>query len=206
MTQTNSGAFMPRIMLTGPHAIGKSATATNLANLMGGYFFVPSFAGAVAKKMNFDLNKPYTPEQLIAYQRGVLDAFLMSYEATAEMNTVYDRSPLDFLAYMALAFINNPEYNSLIEDFEDYEAACLNAVNKFCDYLILPEADLAEAYEHKHNRPKFDATAAKQRLEYTDTVKSYFTLLDGVKRVITVPFQYQYEDRVNYILKEIANG
>lgn len=186
---------MTRVMFTGPHGIGKSQTCMKLNKARPHYLYIPSFAGPVAKRMGFDLNKPHTPDQLIEYQERVLEVFLESYKMTASVDTIYDRSPIDLAAYMAMG-LPHWRYSERVADFAK---RCILATREYCDILIYPEADLTEQMEDKYNRPKaYDREAFDHRIDY------YVSQLHSNKvKVIDVPKEYQYDERVNYILKRI---
>jgi hypothetical protein len=191
-------------MFTGPHGIGKSTTAKGLYRcLPGDYLFIPSFAGAVAKRYNFDLNKPFNMEALLDYQWMVLETFKMSYEITAAMNTIYDRSPIDFAVYATLALEGKPTYAAHLNQ---YWNACKAATLDYCDILIIPEADLTAGYENKGNRPEFNEAQIEVRKHYTKLVDDMVPLVEEKVRIVRIPIEHQNQDRVTFLLKELKEN
>jgi hypothetical protein len=186
---------MTRIMFTGPHGIGKSASAIKLNRILPDYLYIPSFGGTVAKRMGFDLNKPHTTEQLIAYQERTLEVFIESFKATSLVDTIYDRSPNDIAAYMKTGLAG--KYPSILAAFEQ---RCLAATRKYCTFLVYPEADLTEPMQNKHNRPTGDKYA---RTEFDKIIDYYVQRVADDINVIDVPSQYQYDDRVRYIYDRV---
>ena len=183
---------MTRVMFTGVHGIGKSATAIKLNKLLPSYLYIPSFGGPVAKRMGFDLNQPHTSEQLLAYQERVLDTFIESYKATAFVDTIYDRSPNDIAAYTHFGLgEDNPRLSSFV-------SKCLHATTKYCDVLVYPEADLTTPMEAKYNRPSSIDRQAFDRLldQYASRVQTKVTIID-------VPKEHQYDDRVNFVRQKL---
>lgn len=192
---------MNRIMFTGPHAIGKTTTAKKLAEKLGGnHLFIPSFVGAVATKCGFDLNKPHTVNQLFSFQNRVFDTYEMSYEATSQVATVYDRSPVDFIAYMTLALRDKPEYATALKAYVD---RCLDLTNKYCTMLVIPRADVSETYEAKHNRPDFTEEQVRVRSDYYDIIDYYLDRVHKKIHVVDIPVEYQFDKRLNFILEYI---
>lgn len=180
---------MPRIMLTGTHATGKSQTAMKVAEALG-YKYIPSFAGPVAKDMGFDLNRPHTPQQLLLYQHAVLRAFRNSFNETTGENVIYDRSPNDLATYTYFGIKGHEEYEV---EMRRFIRDCLDVTEQYCHLLIYPEAELEVEMEGKFNRP-----ANYDRLEFDKAIKFYFNYTN-VPRLL-VPIEYQYEKRVQYIL------
>lgn len=190
---------MPKtIMITGPHAIGKTTTAESLAKLHPKLLFIPSFAGGIAKEMNYDLNKNPSIAETLAYQNRVLTAFEMSYDITLDENTIYDRSPLDFAAYTVLQLVRKANKEELIE-LHNYIERCITATMGFCDYLVIPEADLTVPYENKGNRPEFSEEQIEYRKKYSNLINMYANRVKDYPTIIRVPVGYQYEDRVKFI-------
>lgn len=186
-------------MFSGPHGIGKSVTAKKVAEATK-TMFVTSVAGVVAKHMNFDLNKPYDPMDAARYQYEVLRVLRYIYEATEHGDTVFDRSPLDSAVYLTMAFREDPEYDDIVKE---YTEKCITLTNEHCHVLVIPEADLTQEYEDKHNRPTYSSAQASYRQDYADLLDYY---AEQVKcQVIRVPVDKQYENRFNYIMKELAN-
>jgi hypothetical protein len=183
-------------MMCGVHGIGKSATAIKLNKHLPDYLYIPSFAGPVAKRMGFDLNQPHTADKLMQYQERLLEVFIESYKATTYVPTIYDRSPIDLAAYMTYAQNN---HNLPLVAVNKFTRRCVEATQEYCDILVYPEADLSEAMEAKSNRP-----SAYDRTEFDRIIDSFVMLIPNDKpKVIDVPVQYQYQDRVNYILEQI---
>lgn len=192
------------LMIAGTHAIGKSTTAKKLAEKYPNLFFIPSFAGRVAKDMGYDLNKSPSPKEILAYQRKLLVTFQMSYEATFEMDTLYDRSPLDFAVYTCLALRDVP---GLEAELEDYIGECIQTTKAYCTHLIIPEADLTAKYESKDNRPDFSEEQVTYREDYMALLFEYAKEVQHFATIIQVPADKQYQDRVDYvaaILEEIV--
>lgn len=188
---------MKRVMFTGAHGIGKSASAMKLNRLLPDYLYIPSFAGTVAKRMGYDLNRSPSAAQTIAYQERVLEVFVESFKATALMDTIYDRSPNDIAAYFRTALQDTGQHESHIVDFEH---RCLAATRRYCDILVYPEADLTEVMANKHNRP----TGAKyERQGFDKLLDSYVQRVASAVKVIDVPKEYQYDARVQYIKERL---
>lgn len=189
-------------MLSAPHATGKSTTAKALVDKWPTEmkpFYVSSHAGIVAKRMSFDLNKEYTPDQVCAYQDEVLNSAIFLYKCTGETLSVFDRSPLDFLAYSILALKDKSKDDWLVE----YQEKCLAATVKYCGVLFIPECDLTQPYEEKENRPKFDESQIAYRTNYLNLIVFYATTIIEKVPVIVIPTEYQYERRVEFILRKL---
>lgn len=190
-------------MITGPHGIGKTETAKELAFQLG-YQFAPSVASRVAKKLRFSINNDNTLKEVLDYQYDVLEAAKEEYFKNKKKKVVYDRSPLDFLTYTALSYKKFPKEER--EDYEDnllhYSMECIMLLSNYKPVLIYPEADLKEDYPDKYNRPKVGE--GFERSEYADLLLNKFSVIDTKK--IVVPVKYQYEERVKFIMKELKNG
>jgi hypothetical protein len=181
-------------MFTGTHGIGKSATAEKLAKELG-YSYIPSFAGPVAREMGFDTNQPHTPEQVFEYQWEVLKTFVKSFEENP--HAVYDRSPNDLMVYISFALMENLSKN--FGEAISFTEACYAATKEYCDLLILPQADFNLPMEEKFNRP-----VSYNREKFSEII-SLACGKSEPKRKLIVPVEYQYDDRLQYILREI-NG
>lgn len=184
------------IMITGPHAIGKTTTATKLYEKHPDYMFLPSVAGKIAKDMDYDLNDNPTPQETLAYQKRLLTAFQMQYETTLELDTVFDRSPLDLAAYLYLQLKNVIE---LQDEVQKYIQQCILTTMGYCHYLIIPEADLEEPYETKGNRPAYSEEQVLYRKEYIELVKKWAEDTKHLCKVIHVPVDKQYDERIKFI-------
>lgn len=187
-----------RVMFAGPHGIGKTTTAKQIAEHTD-YMLVTSVANKVAKSMRFDLNAKFNPMDAAKYQYEVLKVLGFIYEATEYGDTVFDRSPLDSAVYLTMALRDNPEYTDLIHEYTD---SCVALTNKYCHVLVIPEADLTQPYEDKDNRPRFDEKQAEYRQDYMDLLDH---LAEKVTcQVIRVPVDKQYKKRFNFIKKALA--
>ncbi len=187
-----------RVMLTGAHGIGKSATALNLSKLQPEFLYIPSFAGSVAKRLGYDLNKNPTPEEAVVYQENVLNIFVESYKATACVHSVYDRSPIDLAAYCRVALQDIPGYEKYIAF---YTRRCLEATIEYCDVLVYPDFDKTEDMEPKYNRPTGDKW---NRTEFDKLIDSLVQKVAHSKlKIIDVPAEYQYADRVDFIWNKL---
>lgn len=191
-------ATSKRIMFAGPHSIGKSTTAEQLAERYPAFLYIPSFVSRLAKDIDYDLNSNPLPYDVLSFQKRVLKSFTLHYQITDEVPTIYDRSPLDFAAYTYLELCNTDLYCSAIK----YKNGCIERTNACCDVLIIPEADLNEAYEDKYNRPKFSEEQKRYRHHFANCIDEYSRRLLNHIDVIRVPKQYQFEDRVDYICDE----
>lgn len=187
-------------MLSGPHAIGKSETARKLsANL--NYVFVTSIAGFLAKKESYDINNACAYD-IISYQNELFSTFEAIHEAMKENRCVFDRSPLDFAVYNIIQLEKlTQNYKGLMKS---YAEECIKLTVQTCDLLIIPEADLEEEYEHKDGRPACDEGFVKYRERYVELLNQLVAATEecGVK-VIRVPAEHQYEERLEYIYKEM---
>jgi len=189
---------MTRVMFTGPHGTGKSTTALELSRLMPGFLYIPSFAGPVAKEVGFDINKPFTPEDLIFYQEKVFSAFEESFKVNKDNTVMYDRSPLDIAAYLAAGLEGKFHFANYVERFVD---RCISLCLDYCDMLILPKADLSETMEDKFNRPTGDTY---NRVKFQNRIETYIARIEAAgskMHIIIIPEEYQYQDRINYILE-----
>jgi hypothetical protein len=189
-------------MIAGPHAIGKTTTAKKLAEIYPDLFYVPSFAQRVARDMGYDLNKSPSPREVLAYQERVLMTFQMSYEATFEMSTLYDRSPLDFAVYTCLQLRDCDEHE--IQDaLNKYIHECIESTKAYCDCLIIPQADLTAEYESKDNRPEFSDEQVSYREDYAALLEEYTSKVSHFTKIIRVPVSEQYDDRIAYIMSQL---
>jgi hypothetical protein len=187
------------IMIAGPHAIGKSTTATALSAALD-YGMVGSIAGPLAKRLRFDLNENPKPVDIAKYQLELEKAFELVLIATDSMKTVYDRSPLDLAAYTTLGLRDNPELDDFLKSYVD---TCIHMTSRYCDVLILPEADLEAPYEDKGNRPKFDEDQAQYRTDYAGLIDYYVERLAATVKVIRIPAIKQYGARVDFVLEQL---
>jgi hypothetical protein len=193
---------MPKtIMISGPHAIGKSTTAEKLATKHD-FLFVSSFAGKIAKDMGYDLNNNPNPKEILAYQWKLLRAFQMHFEATAETDTVYDRSPLDFAVYTIMEFQKRDGYGTYVKEVAEYVKECFKTTDGYCSLLVIPEADLDAAYEDKGNRPTFSEEQVQYRKNYERILKLYAGDLE-LADILIVPADKQYDERVQFISEAI---
>lgn len=189
------------IMLSGPHGIGKTETAKKVCSQLTDAMFMPSIAGLVAKQLNYDLNKKPTLNEVIAYQETMLDSVLFMYEATELVDTVYDRSPLDLATYLTMKLRDYPEYDKTLLS---YVERAVELTKKHCDILVLPQADLSLPYDDKGNRPSFGDDQLLYRSDYRDILDALADEVSPMINVIDVPMEYQYEDRVQYIMDRIV--
>jgi nicotinamide riboside kinase len=188
---------MPRcIMISGPHAIGKSTTARALASSLEA-MFMASIAGPVAQKMKYEIDKNPQPVQVIEYQYEVLKCVEFMYDATALVDTVFDRSPLDSAAYLHLALRDDPAFDKVTDE---YINLCVQLTNEHCDYLVLPYADLSTPYDDKLGRPTYTPEQMNFRYDYSRVLERLVSRLDPTVNVIIVPDDKQYERRTKYIL------
>lgn len=191
-----------RIMITGPHGIGKTDTAIKLSNQSRPpLIHMPSMAGQIAKEMNYDLNNNPTPLERIAYQEALLKALVFQYKCVEKTHVIFDRSPIDLMAYLALSIKDEDMTKEITERLDAYGEACREATEKYCDVLILPEADYSAAYDKKDNRPDFSEEQVKFRAEYALFSKMLASMLTRKVKVLVVPGQYQFDERVEYIVK-----
>jgi hypothetical protein len=190
------------IMISGPHAIGKSHTAKSLAYELG-YASIGSTAGFVAEKMHYKFGEAL-PLEIAEYQGQVAKAFEFVMEATKECDTVFDRSPLDFATYLTMELGKTPDFDTVIKSYQEY---CVELTKKYCDVLILPMADYSESYDIKAGRPAFNMEQVNYRQSYADLLEYFVEQLpkDNIK-VITVPIDKQYGQRVNYLLARLKYG
>jgi hypothetical protein len=191
-----------RIMITGPHAIGKTTTAKALVKKFPSLTFVPSLATVVANELNYDLNKKPSHEEIMNYQERLLQAYKFHFELTGKTNSIYDRSPLDLMAYAGLG-LGDDCSEEMLERVGQYSAKCADLMMQHCDCLIIPECDLSEKYDSKEKRPEWEPAQAKLREQYVHIVEHCADSLRHRIRVIKVPSQYQYEDRVEYLAREL---
>jgi hypothetical protein len=187
-------------MFTGVHSIGKSASAIKLAKTLPSYLYIPSFAGPVAKRMGFDLNQPHTTEQLIDYQERVLETFVESFKVTHGTDVIYDRSPNDLAAYMVTGIFNSNHNYKHLSAANSFVNRCLEATRTYCDVLVYPEADLNVPIKFKPNRP---LGVEYDRVQFDKILDYYTHAVSKTVKVIDIPMEYQYDDRINFILKEL---
>lgn len=190
---------MPKtVMISGPHAIGKSTTAKKVAEKFD-FLFVNSFAGKIAKEMGYDLNsKERSPDDILKYQWAVLKAFQMHFEATTETDTIYDRSPLDFAVYTVMELQKYDTFGTHTRKVAEYVKECVKTTDGYCDILFIPEADLEAAYEDKGNRPTFSEEQVAYRKQYQRILKLFAGDLK-IAKAIVVPEDKQYDERVAFI-------
>lgn len=187
------------IMISGPHAIGKTTTAEELANKLG-YLFIGSVASIVAKKLKFDIDKNFNPIDISKYQYEILNGLQFVYDATKYVDTIADRSPLDSAVYLTLALEGETDFYNVVGE---YRQTCLDMINQTCNVLILPEADLEGSYEEKFGRPKFTEHQKEYRKRYQQELDSLVKQISPDIRVIRVPIEKQFSDRTSFILNEL---
>lgn len=186
-----------RIMISGPHAIGKTTTAEKVAERYPSMLYMPSIAGRIAKEMGYDLNANPAAKDTLNYQWTLLEAVTTQYEATQEINTIYDRSPLDGAAYARLQ-LRDCKDDIILEELKRYMTQCALTTMAYCDLLIMPQADLTLPYNDKGNRPSFSEAQVKYRQTYAEMIKGYAEGCQLVKKLY-VPVDKQYDDRIDYI-------
>lgn len=187
------------IMVTGPHAIGKTTTAKEIADLTG-RLFIGSIAALVAKRLNFDFDTNTSPVDRAKYQFEILKGSEFIYEATALVPTIHDRSPLDFAAYLALSLIDHSQYDNIVKE---YVHMCVQYTNDYCDVLVIPETDLTEPYEDKDGRPRFTDEQITYRERYAKVLNIMVDRLSSTVKVIRVPKDKQFGDRTKFILDQL---
>ena len=192
-----------RIMISGPHAIGKTTTAKALVKAFPTLTFIPSLATTVANELDFDLNKNPSQEEIMNYQERLLASYKFHFELTEKTNSIYDRSPLDLMAYLALG-IGDEASPEMLERVGKYGAKCADLMMKHCDCLILPEADLTEKYDSKEKRPECTPEQIKYRSDYTTLINHCAASLESRVKVVKVPAEFQYEERVDYLVKQLT--
>lgn len=185
-----------RLMLCGPHNIGKSQTCEKLTEILSGFKYVESPVSNIAKEMGYNLNANPAPKQVIDFQWRVLKEFEQLYLENSR-NTIFDRSPLDLIGYMTLALRDKPEYDL---DLLNYCLAALADTEKYCDILVYPEADLTAPIEDKYNRP----TDLQAREDLAANIYYNFRYVVRSRKKIYVPETEQYERRVKFIVKELG--
>jgi hypothetical protein len=204
LIRRGSITLMPKVvMVSGPHAIGKSETCTKLVEKHPEYNYIGSFAGEIAKKVGYDLNSNPSAKDTLAYQWQVLRRFQSSFEDNLGKNTLYDRSPLDFAAYAILQLENNEDKDIKLE-LGKYVKECLDTTKGYCELLVIPEADFDAPYDDKVNRPSFDKNQSVFRQNYMKVLRILSWQLDWIK-VEIVPVRYQYDDRVQFISDLLNN-
>lgn len=194
------------IMFAGPHGIGKTTTAQKLAEKANGFEFKTSIAGQVAKDTGFNLCEDPDYYDVTEFQKELLTKHNEIYEAQTG-NCIYDRSPLDFAAYHGLAFerhVAGSHNVGCLGSWVTYYQRCLEAAIKHSTHIIIPEADLTEEYPEKYGRPSFSVDENMARQRFYSMVYGYSSVLKNAydKEVLVVPVEYQYDDRVDYILKQ----
>lgn len=185
-------------MISGPHAIGKTTTAKAIAEKTDS-LLVGSIAGFVAQRLKYKIDNNPANIDTAKYQQEVLNGFELVCEATYGNNRVFDRSPLDFTVYLALALRGDLSLHNSI--MHHYSRRCIELTNRHCDVLILPQADLNETYESKPGRPAFTEKQKQFRKDYSEMLNLYRLSIDSRVKVFNVPVDKQYEKRVKYIMK-----
>jgi deoxyadenosine/deoxycytidine kinase len=188
------------IMISGPHAIGKSQTAKEISDRIG-YLFVTSVAGLVAQKLEYRFDEKPSTYQVIRFQKELTKITEFIYAATILADTIHDRSPLDFAAYLTLKLSHTTMLDNVISTYQDF---CIELTNEFCDVLVIPQADLEEPYEDKLGRPKFTKEQIDFRKNYSEELERLISRLDTKVAIIRVPEDKQYDKRVAHILHDLA--
>lgn len=191
------------IMFAGPHATGKSTTVETLVEgELRDYTFVKSAASDLSLTLGYNIGET-TALQLGKYQDAVMNKALIEYQNSKDIKAIYDRSPLDFICYTKLALEDLDIIPASNPFFNRYEMLCLAMINRYCDVLILCETNLEEEYEVKQGRPAPSLEQSEFRKRYRDELNSLLGKLSPTVKVIRVPLDKQYEDRVWYILDEL---
>ena len=87
------------LALCGAHRTGKSTLAKTFSE-KSGLPMLESQAGAVYKRMGFEVGQKLTPEQRLDIQEAILDQHIVDVTALGPGPMVSDRSPMDFAAYV----------------------------------------------------------------------------------------------------------
>lgn len=192
------------IMFSGPHAIGKSSTGRAVRDTISdSLLFMDSNVGMIATEVGFDLNANPTPKEILEFQKIVLKRNLELYRIVKEYPSIWSRSPLDFLVYTVMG-LKGCEDQEVKEQLNEFIAACQRATMENTRVLIIPAANLDEPYEDKPNRPVFNEAQKAYRKEYYDLLCHYASSLGTSVKVLHVPVEYQYKERVEYIMKELS--
>jgi predicted ATPase len=189
-----------RIMFTGPHGIGKTCTAKQLAK-DNGLWFYPSIAAEVAVDLRYDMNAKPSIHDIAIYQETLMDRLHSFYKnLSPAFGGVFDRSPLDVAAYAFLQLQDAPEYEKYLENLV---IEAMKFTRGYCDVIVFPRANLDAPYEAKDKRPASTPEQIKFRKDYAESVEAILCTLTGVVPYIIVPMEYQFDARQAYIQIEI---
>lgn len=191
-----------KIAFSGASATGKSTAARKLAARLG-YDFIPSKAAHIAEFLKFDINSNYSFEELYKYQVTIINHFDRDLELVGD-DVVFDRSPLDFYAYLAEGV---PDTIDIANDelVDRYFKEAKEIANNL-DLIVLispPKRELLTNGVWKVGRKKEDTYP--HRLMYDLQLRSIIGGDDGslVNKVLIMPEEIQFDDRVTYIEEKL---
>lgn len=187
---------------SGPAATGKSWAAKELAAQLR-FEYVPSKAAEVAASIGFDVNQPHSFEQRLSYQRSVLKQMIIDLTGSAFKNMVFDRTPLDLMAYSIMA--NGTD--SLNTELDDYLAQCKSVLAIHFDVVAMvspPLKELVGLGEHKEGRFTTDAIyGSDHRLVFDKTLKTLCIPKEVNNKLLIIPEDLHYQDRVEFVKERI---
>lgn len=184
---------------TGASGTGKSWAAGKLAALLGSDY-IGSCAAEVAETMGFDVNAPHTFAERLEYQRNILEFMNDSYSMYP--TAVFDRTPIDLMAYVIIAA--NDEVDT--QEYRDYLDACMDITDKMVDVIVLvspPYEQLIGDCEYKPGRLIAEVHGYNHRALFDATVKILLTHPKLRDKVLVIPEDCHYDDRVSFVMDRI---
>ncbi len=125
-----------RIGLCGAHRTGKTTLARAFAEKYG-FNFIQTTTSAILESIGIDPKVQYPITQRLEAQEFILTALSKQWDTDNTANCLFDRTPLDVLAYMEADVLRNfPSDAGLEKHYLDYRRRCLLEAQKF-DKLIL---------------------------------------------------------------------
>jgi hypothetical protein len=186
---------------TGAAATGKSWVAAKVAALLG-FHYQGSRASEVAADTGFDVNAPHTFAERLEYQNEVLNR-MKSDLASGLDHIVFDRTPIDLMAYALIAAndeVDTPEYKEYID-------RCMElAVDSF-DVIVLVSPAAKELYgegELKPGRLCAKVHGYEHRVLYDHVIKILLANKKIAHKVIVIPEDCHYEDRVTFVKDKLS--
>lgn len=190
------------IGLSGVAASGKSWAAKELASQLG-YEYISSKAAEVANDIGFDVNEDHSFSERLIYQRAVLKRMSSDLKNCWNRNIVLDRTPLDLMTYAAIS----KEGLSTSGELNNYIESCYSILDICFDMVVLispPFKDLAGMGEYKTGRIITDKLHGNNhRIVFDNTIKILANKSDVLKKLLVVPEDLHYQDRVEYVKDRI---
>ena len=182
------------IFLTGASGTGKSTLALALNQKYPDFLFIPSFVTKVARRIGFDINKPYTFKERLNFQEKLLEPYLFYVEAGAKAPMIFARSPLCMAAYLDCEpAMTRDDWGAVVRYVDD----CIDLVEDHCDLLVYCPP-LASGVEPRDDRPDLSIHGADYNLRCDNFITNYCNIVWNCNLVM-LEAEQSVEERIQII-------